>query len=822
MLCTTSVATGCPGLACPGPPACLHPPAGGGGGGGTPLWGTKATLIDVPEDGGQQACLERFLEQVDDPSLRGTRRRAVPGRRGPLGLAPAANASTLGLLSKQLRELRLQLREVLAARGQLVPLLEQLQLVVRLLRQGGIRVCDVGRRRLGTRPRPDDGGLLLHECRDVLDDAILLVVARGHLLLLRRRGHALRLSEDGQEHGEEDEDGDEEVREEHDGIQVIFGIREDGVDVEVAEERARERDDGARLRVERLHHRPELHVEELGEGEHRDHEDEGEEDELDARLSEHRRRERHFGDERVCELDDLEQLDAEAIREEHLRVHVRRHHLPVVAVAEVLAEGRALAVLLELQSVLNQRPEDEEQDEVGPVHEVPDVEEVGLPVLDELDPLEDHEEHAERERDVGEEDEVPLARRALDACVHVVRRQHGPVPRRLEHELDARAEALLGVAKRQDDLHEPRLHVDEVPTLQVVPPTLDGSSHEARRATERVVHWKVGIAQLVEVLAVVGEAHAEEGALCPVECTRGRQRRRIPASIPGGRARRRGGTKLFRLPRASGVDGVGTEVEQVVGGAALLGKVGVREEGQRGRGEPAALVLGQRRHERGEVVWRRSECRGRVVPPRRERWIPGGGPVESKVGDLALVAGLDVASAGEGREQALVRRERLRARLPYEEALRPIELVHPLHHLLDRPAGGTLEVEAAAAVGPDVVVAAFASINSRQVHRPFRAPRVQQALGADVGGARPEVAEQARDQHLITPLPDVGDAADGSERVVRGVEHVLDERVCDHLVEEELGRRTHRVGEDLEDEDVHDVHDELHAIRVEEIADGPG
>ena len=55
--------------------------------------------------------------------------------------------------------------------------------------------------------------------------------------------------------------------EEHDDVEEGVRRVEDRADVEVAEERAREGDEGGELVVEALHHRAELHVEHDGEGE---------------------------------------------------------------------------------------------------------------------------------------------------------------------------------------------------------------------------------------------------------------------------------------------------------------------------------------------------------------------------------------------------------------------------------------------------------------------------------------------------------------------------------------------------------------------------
>ena len=68
-------------------------------------------------------------------------------------------------------------------------------------------------------------------------DSVLLLYA--HL--------RLRLAEDGEEHGEQDEDGDEEVDQEEHGVGVAAAVVHDLVDVEVAEERAREREEGGDL-----------------------------------------------------------------------------------------------------------------------------------------------------------------------------------------------------------------------------------------------------------------------------------------------------------------------------------------------------------------------------------------------------------------------------------------------------------------------------------------------------------------------------------------------------------------------------------------------
>ena len=60
---------------------------------------------------------------------------------------------------------------------------------------------------------------------------------------------------------------DEHVCDEEHNVHISGGVVHDLVDVEVAEERARERDEGGELVVEALHHRAKLHVEHVGEGE---------------------------------------------------------------------------------------------------------------------------------------------------------------------------------------------------------------------------------------------------------------------------------------------------------------------------------------------------------------------------------------------------------------------------------------------------------------------------------------------------------------------------------------------------------------------------
>ena len=53
----------------------------------------------------------------------------------------------------------------------------------------------------------------------------------------------LSFSEDGEEHGEQDEDGDEEVCQVEGRVHVVWRVLNDRVDVEVAEERAPQRDE---------------------------------------------------------------------------------------------------------------------------------------------------------------------------------------------------------------------------------------------------------------------------------------------------------------------------------------------------------------------------------------------------------------------------------------------------------------------------------------------------------------------------------------------------------------------------------------------------
>ncbi len=83
-----------------------------------------------------------------------------------------------------------------------------------------------------------------------------------------------------------------------------------------------------------------LDVEEHAEGEHRDHEDDAEEQQVVAPLGEHARHQAHLRDDDVGEIDDLQELDAHAETHPQLRTSRRLHHLPSVEEAELEAQLR--------------------------------------------------------------------------------------------------------------------------------------------------------------------------------------------------------------------------------------------------------------------------------------------------------------------------------------------------------------------------------------------------------------------------------------------------------------------------------------------------
>ena len=110
-------------------------------------------------------------------------------------------------------------------------------------------------------------------------------------------------------------------------------------------------------------------------------------------------------------------------------------------------------------------------------------------------------------------------------------------------------------------------------------------------------------------------------------------------------------------------------------------------------------------------------------------------------------------------------------------------------------------MEGALAIGPRVIVTALDTV----------------AI-SDVVGAGAAVRKEARPEHGVAPLPDVGDAADVSEGVVAAVEMVREEDVGDLLVEVVLELRlAHGLRDGLEDVDEGDVHGGLHGGRVDEI-----
>eukprot|EP00964_Phaeocystis_antarctica_P013014 scaffold7131_cov63-Phaeocystis_antarctica.AAC.2 len=334
------------------------------------------------------------------------RRRLARGRRWPAALAALARP-------RPTRESLVDLREL--PRHSLLESLHDLAQRASVLKAAQLRRCGLGRCvGVGARQRghllceapylcadaAEGGGELELERQDGALLLVLVVVLLTLVVLLltlqvrytedavgRGRGaglllgvllpphRRLRLAEDGEEHGEQDEDGDEEVDEEEHGVEVAAAVVHDVVDVEVAEERTGERDEGGGLVVEIFHDGAKLHVEHHAEGHHRDDEDDAEEGEVREALAQHGRHQAHLGDEHVGELDDLEQLDAHAEREVELGRARGAHHPPVVAVAGGRAELGAVCGAARLEGLhLPQRvPHEEEDCEVEPVHDVPHV-----------------------------------------------------------------------------------------------------------------------------------------------------------------------------------------------------------------------------------------------------------------------------------------------------------------------------------------------------------------------------------------------------------------------------------------------------------------
>ena len=82
----------------------------------------------------------------------------------------------------------------------------------------------------------------------------------------------------------QDEYSDEEVHNEEAHVHVAVGVVEDGTDVEVAEERASEGDEGRDLVIVLDHDGAQLYIEERRESKHRDRKDNPKEDEVRQRL----------------------------------------------------------------------------------------------------------------------------------------------------------------------------------------------------------------------------------------------------------------------------------------------------------------------------------------------------------------------------------------------------------------------------------------------------------------------------------------------------------------------------------------------------------
>ena len=92
------------------------------------------------------------------------------------------------------------------------------------------------------------------------------------------------------------------------------------------------------------------------------------------------------------------------------------------------------------------------------------------------------------------------------------------------------------------------------------------------------------------------------------------------------------------------------------------------------------------------------------------------------------------------------------------------------------------QTEGPIAVGPRLVVARLAA-----------------GRRADNAAAWAEVGKEAGPEDVVAPLPDVGDAPDRLEGIVRRVKVVLDEAIHHHLVHVELLTLTHGSVERLEE-----------------------
>mmetsp|Transcript_39685 Transcript_39685/g.94934 ORF Transcript_39685/g.94934 Transcript_39685/m.94934 type:complete len:281 (+) Transcript_39685:1271-2113(+) len=237
---------------------------------------------------------------------------------------------------------------------------------------------------------------------------LAFVISDGPLLAL---DGLLVLAENRQEDREQDEDGEEEVHHEDDDVDVGVGGHQDGVDVEVAEERAHQREDGEEEGGVAAHVGPELHVEHLREGGDGPHEDEHEEEQVRQRVREDRGGERKLGDEDVDELDDLDPLDHGEDAEVELGGGVNREDKPRVDVADLLADGRARRVFERLACHVEPAVQHGVQDKVGPVHQVPHVGKVAASKHIELVHLcayevdaQDKRDHLDPHKPVGVED----------------------------------------------------------------------------------------------------------------------------------------------------------------------------------------------------------------------------------------------------------------------------------------------------------------------------------------------------------------------------------------------------------------------------------
>eukprot|EP00964_Phaeocystis_antarctica_P027620 scaffold15590_cov61-Phaeocystis_antarctica.AAC.2 len=242
------------------------------------------------------------------------------------------------------------------------------------------------------------------------------------------------------------------------------------------------------------------------------------------------------------------------------------------------------------------------------------------------------------------------------------------------------------------------------------------------------------------------------------------------------------------------------------------------EEGDDEGGKARCGHHAHRRHRRAHLaLWVAAQLSRAPVPPRLLQRLVWVRPVVPEA-NLVLLTGavrlqLGVARAWMGRE-GLVRgadlgRCHLHARGLDDDAVGPVVQVHPLDqlgHLRDRGRSGELAPGRYGEVG----VARAPCTVSRRLGG--RSPRHRATRH------RAAVRKEARPEHGVAPLPDVGDAADVSEGVVAAVEMVREEDVGDLLVEVVLELRlAHGLRDGLEDVDEGDVHGGLHGGRVDEI-----